>query len=275
MINRESESTMSATEISVRFLGCSHDPLEVAYSAYLNKNFAGSAVDNWERIRSGTISRSAMVDTLGLSNDCNRVISGREQRPAALFIFVVENISRAGIEQIRRRGLQPGQPEHPEQAEKKAAAGFSFLTPVSYRRNPDVEQAWQELQKKMSDFQQLCRKRGIPETDRTMALPHATAEREQLSMDFQSMQLFLDHALCEKSPYETGLVAGLIYKIMKSEFPSLAAKLGAKCWENRMLYCDEKPQFYKLCKWSTSRPHKQELLNIWKGGRNPDMEVSV
>jgi len=247
-------------QLKVTFLGVSKDPVEVLYSAFRICYSKDNAEEMWRKIRSGEIDRNKMeqfvTDKLGTGHTSPlRQVS---------FVFVVDNISRACTAQFNRHHIGVEREEMSQRYVDFNKGIKAFITPPAIAENEPIFQKWQNLQSDILNFYDDCLEAGIKKEDARFALPMATVSREQFSMGFQAMQQFLDVRMCERAQWEIRDMAKQIYKIMKAEFPHLAERLGIKCWENRNIYCDEDYDAYKACLWSKSRPHKQDLANLWQ-----------
>jgi len=249
-----------ASSLKVQFLGSTQDPVAVIYSSFRICYSKDDAAQTWEKIRSGEISRDVMetfvADKLGTGHT-----SPLRQ---VHFIFVVDHISRACTAQFNRHHIGVEREEMSQRYVNFNKGIGAFVTPPSYQAHPEVLERWQDLQKEILDFYDLCTRLGIKQEDARFALPMGTVSREQFAIGFQAMQQFLDVRMCERAQWEIRDLAWQMFGIMKKEFPTLSKRLGIKCWENRNLYCDEDYQAYKDCSWSRSRPHKDDLAKIWK-----------
>lgn len=244
----------------VTFLGCSNDPAEVLFSAFRICYSKDDAATTWEKIKSGEIPRETIEnfvkDKLGTGHT-----SPLRQ---VVFVFVVDNISRACTAQFNRHHIGIEREEMSQRYVDFNKGIQSFITPPSIQDDAEALIKWTQLQKSILEFYNFCLERGIKKEDARFALPMATSSREQFTMGFQAMQQFLDVRMCERAQWEIREMAWQMYRVMKKEFPHLAERLGIKCWENRQLYCDEDYAAYQVCKWSKSRPHKQDLAEIWQ-----------
>ncbi|MDX2470939.1 MAG: FAD-dependent thymidylate synthase [SAR324 cluster bacterium] len=247
-------------KLKVNFLGVSKDPVEVLYSAFRICYSKDDAVETWDKIKSGAIERQQMekfvVDKLGTGHTSPlRQVN---------FVFVVDNVSRACTAQFNRHHIGIEREEMSQRYVDFNKGINAVITPPSIQENPVILEKWTKLQGEMVGFYNDCLAEGIKKEDARFALPMGTVSREQFSMGFQAMQQFLDVRMCERAQWEIRDMAWQIYKIMKVEFPNLAERLGIKCWENRNIYCDEDYKAYKACMWSRSRPHKDDLTQLWK-----------
>lgn len=254
---------MSETEfpkLKVSLLGVSKDPVEVLYSAFRICYSKDDANETWEKIKTGEIKRQQMEDFVVEKLGTGHTSPLRQ----VAFVFVVDNVSRACTAQFNRHHIGIEREEMSQRYVDFNKGIKAFVTPPSIQENPKILEKWNNLQSDMVGFYNDCLAEGIKKEDARFALPMATVSREQFSMGFQAMQQFLDVRMCERAQWEIRDMAWQIYRLMKKEFPHLAERLGIKCWENRNLYCDEDYKAYKACMWSRSRPHKDDLAQLWK-----------
>lgn len=250
-------------KLKVQLLGCSNDPVQVIYSAFRICYSRDNAAETWRKIQSGEISHDTMVDFLSEKLGTGHTSPLRQVH----FVFVVDNISRACTAQFNRHHIGIEREEMSQRYVNFSKGIKAFVTPPSYQNNPEVMERWLQLQTSIIEFYSFCTDNGIKQEDARFALPMGTVSREQFAMGFQAMQQFLDVRMCERAQWEIRDMAWQMYRIMRKEFPRLAERLGNKCWENRNLYCDEDYQAYLGCKWSKTRPHKRDLLDLWKKER--------
>lgn len=249
--------------LHVEFLGCSNDPIEVLFSAYQVCHSTVPATVTWHKIRSGEISRSTMEAVVEERIGTNQTAPLRQVQ----FIFVVDNLSSACSALFNRYQITLDSDETFHHYIETKQDPRVFVTPPSFNKNNAVIKQWRSLQKDILSFYRLCEDQGIQPDEAKFALPMGTVLRVQFSMGFQTLQQFLDHQLCEKASWEGREIAWQILRVMKKEFPNLSSRLGIKCWENRNLFCDEDFQSYHGCKWSQTRPHKNDLTEMWRLNR--------
>jgi len=254
--------------LQVRLLGCSRDPAEVAYSAFMLRRAPEMADRTWEKMKNGEIPRSTIQRALQESSD----YESRRSLNRVAFVFVAHHLSRAAVAYCRQLQIVP--------VEAAETGGLSSITdaepvvlatPPAFRQAPELMKNWEKLQTDILEFRRLCARNGIDEDEARLTLPPTEVISLQLAMSFQELQAFLDHALCERSQREIREMSRQIYELMKKEFPVLAKRLGNKCWENRNLYCEEPYEDYLRCRWHTTRPHKNDLKALWRKPppRNP------
>ena len=254
----------STANLNVTFLGCSKDPIEILYSSSKIRQSPDDAAKIWQQIQSGEITREAMV------NYAAKNLGSNYQTPLkqAQFLFVVDNISQIGSSYFNRQQIESDKNNIAQSYLELQNKDQTAVTPPSFQVNPELLEKWSNLQTDIVAFYNYCRDQGVEADDAGFALPRGLRCREQISMSFQTMQRFLDQKMCEKIQWEINELSWQIFQIMKKEFPTLAKRLGIKCWENRNLFCDEPHQIYESCKWHRSRPHKDDLNSLWARENN-------
>lgn len=248
-----------ASALKIQLLGCTRNPVKICYSAFQISIDPNNRFTLWNERHLPELTTSAMLRELP---DSIKNLQ-KEKLKRLHFVFFAENISHKGISELRRyhqitdleKYLQSGSNDQPEVN--------GFLTPESFAGNKRITKRWNKLQKEMHLFYKYCLENGIAHKEIEPCLPTGALATGQYSMSFQTLQYFLENGMCREAFPEVRELSWQIYDEMKKEFPSLAQKLGVKCWENRRLFCDEKPATYHGCKYSKSRPHRNDLSGFW------------
>lgn len=255
-------------ELNVTFLGCSKDPIDIIYSAYHIDRSKEEIIAIWQQIQEKGISREEMEQQLpkGL------IKTLPPELRQAHFVFMVDNISRISALSLHRFSIETDKPGLICTDQFRHSGDHLAVTPPSFQKHRDLQKKWSVLQSEMIAFYKACCEKGIDPEDAGFALPRGLLCREQISMSFQVMQQFLDIKMCEHTHWEIRNASRQIYRWMKREFPTLARRLGIKCWENRNLFCDEPYDLYKSCRLHSTRPHKRHLTGILSDPVQPDRE---
>ncbi len=256
------------TDIKVELLGVSNNPIAIIYSAFRICYSRISASELWQQINNGDISEQQMEDFIAEKLQTGHSSPLRQSH----FIFVVDGISRAATAQFNRHHIGVEREEMSQRYVNFTKGIGAFVTPPSFKENPAILEEWTQLQQACINFYTKCTNAGIKQEDARFALPMATVSREQFAMNLQSMQNFLAVRMCERAQWEIRDMAWQMYRLMKKHHPILArTKLGIKCWENQNAFCDEDLQAYRKCRWSQSRPHKTDMINLWnQNKKQPD-----
>ncbi|NQU65664.1 MAG: FAD-dependent thymidylate synthase [SAR324 cluster bacterium] len=248
-----------SSDLSVTFLGCSKDPLEILFSAYKISHSSDDATEIWQSIQNGEIDREMMHSCISQYVSEGHLVPLRQ----AQFVFVIKNISQISVSQVNRQQIELGKNNISQGYLDLQYKGQNVVTPPSFHENPELLQRWSNLKADIITFYKYCRENGIEPADAGFVLPQGLQCQEQISFSFKSMQNFLDQRLCENTQWEINEMSWKIFQIMEKEFPSLAKRLGIKCWENRNLFCDEPCHIYKTCRWGKTRPHKNDFNSLW------------
>ena len=257
-----------------------HHPLETLYTAYRVCYSAKPVSEIREEIDSGKISPEQIKKFLR-----DRFKTGHTSPLRQLhFVFVIEGVSRALTAQFNRHVIGVDRCEMSQRYVKINSSTdkydyedrtnkYPVITPDSIRNYPTnddypddhpFEYFQDNIEAVFEDYDSMIGFYEVRQEDARYMLPMGTETREQFSMSLEAMQRFLDVRLCEKAQWEIRDMAWLMYKLMRKRFPLLSALLGVKCWANRLGYCDEHKSGYEACKWSRSRPHKADLMMMWK-----------
>jgi thymidylate synthase (FAD) len=87
-------------------------------------------------------------------------------------------------------------------------------------------------------------------------------------VNFTELLHIADLRLCWRAQWEIRhMVAQMRREIMKVA-PELGTYIQPKCGEKRMGYCDEDLKAYEACPLSNSRPHKLQVIEVFKRVRS-------
>ena len=247
-------------KLTIDFLGCSKDSVAIQYTAFKTRRTADAVNSIWDDIENGSI-----------SNDCMRryLMEQREtindNSPSqAQFLFVTNNVSCECLDELNFFSGKPSSSIHKRTISSDSIDQIRCVMPPDFEKNLEIQNRWLALQAQTKEFYHYCLQQGINEDVASIILPSGRATRELLTIGYQPMQRLLDQYMCSNVYWELQEVSWQIFKLMGKKFPTLARRLGIKCWENRRLCCDETIEDYNNCKWGKSRPHQNDLLSIWE-----------
>lgn len=179
------------------------------------------------------------------------------------FVFVIEGVSRVLTAQFNRHTIGVDRCE----MSQRYTIPNGYIIPNSINTNElrelgiDIHSG---MQSAYEDYRNMTNDFAVKHEDARYVLPIGVQSREQFSISFEAMRHFLDVRMCEMSQWEHREFAWILYKLMRKRFPFLASALGVKCWKNRLGYCDEDKKKHGICKWGKKRPHKRDLMKLWK-----------
>lgn len=251
--------TVDAPELQVMLIGCSKDPVKIAYSAFLLEQEGMDPLDVWNQVESERVSKEEMLLRLKAKGLLNNAFPYQHIR----FVFAICNISQIANEIL----------EFPRRFDFKRLAtkltqpiqsrDHQFVTPPAIKKDKDLNAKWIALQNQVNDFLKLCDAKGVSPEESNVAYPLAKLTTKQISLTFQDIQLFLDEMMCDKIFWEIREIAWSMYRLIKKEFPTLESRIGIKCWENRNLCCNENKEIYDKCQWRKKRPHMSDLNSLF------------
>ncbi len=253
-------SSLMSERLSVSFLGCSVIPNEIVYLAQKIRHDEENPNQLWQSIQNGDIAKFKLEKLNGKSST--------KQLDQAQFLFLVKNISITTYNKVVKEYSKFV--ELSDYLERAADLGrLRFVVPPAVLSNHKVKTKWQHLHKEIIKFFHLCTDQGLSIAQSGLSLPMVSLPQDLLAFDFQTLQHFLDNAMCEQSTWEIKTLAWELYEVMKSEFRILSQRLGIKCWENRQIVCNESLSAYNQCRFGKGiRPHNSSLNSILQASHN-------
>lgn len=245
-------------------------PLQTLYTAYRVCYSSKPVTEIIKEIESGEITQEEIKKFLRRMFKTGHTSPLRQLH----FVFVMEGVSRVLTAQFNRHVIGVDRCEMSQRYIKIESEDgkYPFIDPgfKCYGYNPDYPDdnpdaiASEAVEALYGDYETLVDYHEVKQEDARYILPMGTESREQFSMSLEAMQHFLDVRLCECAQWEIRNVAWKMYKLMRKRFPLLSSLLGVKCWENRQGYCSEMKSKHTKCRWSKKRPHKSDLMKMWK-----------
>ena len=240
--------------------------LEILYTAYRICYSKKTVSDIIEEIKSGKISETQIKKFLRARFKTGHTSPLRQIH----FTFTIEGVSRVLTAQFNRHTIGVDRCEMSQRyvnlTNEVAAVipeSLESYDVKSHQSHPAdfMLEFYREAFNKYTYMQGAW---GIKAEDARYLLPMGSESREQATFSFEALQNFLDVRLCSQAQNEHKEMAWKMYKIMRKRFPFLSSALGIKCWSNRLGYCNEGEKQYCKCEWSKKRPHKIELMKLWK-----------
>lgn len=246
-----------------------HKPLETLYTAYRVCYSSKPVSEIIKEIESGKITQDQIKKFLRARFKTGHTAPLRQLH----FVFVIEEVSRVLTAQFNRHVIGVDRCEMSQRYVKMNSLNMIYPD-IEEKENtvltPHISQNFVFKDSVYQSFEtyKLLIDSTITKEDARYILPAGTRSREQFSMSFEALQRFLDVRLCECAQWEIREMAWKMYKIMRKRFPLLSSLLGVKCWPNRIGYCDEEPNKYAKCRYAKSRPHKNELMKLYRKYKN-------
>src|SRR5207248_5300880 len=105
---------------------------------------------------------------------------------------------------------------------------------------------------------------GLPAEDARFVLPNAAPTNFQIMVNFAELLHIGDLRLCTRAQWEIRHMISKMRAELMRRVPELAKYMQPKCGEKRMGYCDEDLKSYEACPLSNSRPHKLQVIEVFK-----------
>jgi thymidylate synthase (FAD) len=106
--------------------------------------------------------------------------------------------------------------------------------------------------------------KGIPAEDARFVLPNAAPTNFQVMVNFTELLHIADLRLCWRAQWEIRHMVALMRREVMKVAPEIGGYLQPKCGDKRMGYCDEPIKEWELCPIGKVRPHKEQLLDVFK-----------
>ena len=129
----------------------------------------------------------------------------------------------------------------------------------------------EEFEKLMAEITRVYREAvaaGIPPEDARFVLPNAAPTNFQIMVNFAELLHIGDLRLCTRAQWEIRHMVSKMRSVLMKKVPELAKYMQPKCGERRLGYCDEDMKAYEACPLSAVRPHKLQVIEVFKRVRS-------
>src|SRR5229473_2599610 len=116
--------------------------------------------------------------------------------------------------------------------------------------------------------QRYVRFTGKNEERLEYVLPNAAPTNFQIMVNFAELLHIGDLRLCTRAQWEIRHMISKMRGELMRKVPELARYMQPKCGEKRMGYCDEDVKAYEACPLSAVRPHKLQVIEVFKRVRS-------
>ena len=245
--------------MDVVLIDYARDPLEKLYGAYRTCYSPKTPREVWEEIRSGAITREKIRAFVGERLKTGHV-SPLEQ---IVFWFGLSGVSRALSHQLVRHRIGISFEQQSQRYVKYKEERLEYVTPETWASAGKADE-YQRLMGEITRVYEDALKAGIPAEDARFVLPNATPTNFQIMVNFAELLHIGDLRLCTRAQWEIRkLVSKMRLEILR-EVPEIASFIQPKCGEKRMGYCDEDLKSWDACPLGKVRPHKTQVLEVFK-----------
>src|SRR4051795_6486989 len=251
--------------MDVVLIDIANDPLSKLYGAYRTCYTPKTPREVWEDISSGSTPKEKIAQFVDERLRTGHV-SPLEQ---VVFWFGISGVSRSLSHQFVRHRIGIS-------FEQQSQRYVRFTGKNEERLDYGMPESWQEagkageFEKLMTEITRVYREAveaGIPAEDARFVLPNAAPTNFQIMVNFAELLHIGDLRLCTRAQWEIRQMIAKMRSELMRRVPELAKYMQPKCGERRMGYCDEDVKAYEACPLSNSRPHKLQVVEVFKRAR--------
>src|SRR5438045_1445097 len=252
--------------MEVKLIDFAADPLAKLYGAFRTCYSSDTPKQVWEKIRGGTISAEKIREFIKARLETGHS-SPLEQ---VVFWFGISGVSRSLSHQFVRHRIGIS-------FEQQSQRYVRFTGKNEERLDYVMPESWQdagkaaEFERLMTEITRVYREAveaGIPAEDARFVLPNAAPTNFQIMVNFAELLHIGDLRLCTRAQWEIRQMNAKMRAELMPRIPELARYMQPKCGEKRMGYCDEEMKAYEACPLSNSRPHKLQVIEVFKRVRS-------
>jgi thymidylate synthase (FAD) len=248
--------------MDVVLIDIANDPLTKLYGAYRTCYTPKTPREVWDDIAAGSVSREKIAQFVEDRLKTGHV-SPLEQ---VVFWFGISGVSRSLSHQFVRHRIGISFEQQSQRYVRftgKNEERLEYVMPESWREAGRAA----EFEKLMEEITRVYREAvaaGIPAEDARFVLPNAAPTNFQIMVNFAELLHIADLRLCTRAQWEIRQMVARMRSELMRKVPELAKYLQPKCGEKRMGYCDEDLKAYEACPLSNSRPHKLQVIEVFK-----------
>ena len=260
--------------LDVRLLDYARDPLAKLYGAYRTCYTPKTPGEVWEEIADGRIApddiRAFVAERLKTGH-----ASPLEQ---VVFWFGIGGVSRSLSHQFVRHRIGISFEQQSQRYVSYREERLDYVMPRTWRER-GLGDAYDRLMGEITRVYQAALAAGVPAEDARFVLPNATPTNFQVMVNFTELLHIADLRLCWRAQWEIRHMVALMRREVLRAVPELGGQLQPKCGDRRMGYCDEPIQEWGRCPIGKVRPHKEQLLDLFRrqgaGGMAPLGEADL
>lgn len=219
---------MPNKELEVKLISIPNNLLDVIYTACRTCYSADGSIEIIENITNDDEKKLNLI---------KRVISsGHYSTIEHIQIsFAINNVSRALTHQlVRHRHMSFSQKS---QRYVKEKGEFDYITPITIKHNPKLNEKFISLMKEISDTYQELIEAGVKSEDARAILPNAAATSMVASLNLRELIHIANLRLCTRAQLEIRMLVQKMCDLVLEREPWLEEHLVPKCV--RLGYCDE------------------------------------
>jgi thymidylate synthase (FAD) len=260
--------------LDVRLIDHARDPLSKLYGAYRTCYTPKTPAEVWDEIADGRIPPATIREFVA-----ERLKTGHASPlEQVVFWFAIGGVSRALSHQFVRHRIGISFEQQSQRYVRYREERLDYVMPRSWERQ-GMAGEYDALMKEITRVYEAALARGIPAEDARFVLPNATPTNFQVMVNLAELLHIADLRLCWRAQWEIRHMVALMRREVMRVVPEIGGQLQPKCGDRRMGYCDEPLKDWEKCPIGKVRPHKEQLLELFRqhraGGVTPLAEAHL
>jgi thymidylate synthase (FAD) len=246
--------------LEVTLIDYARDPLQKLYGAYRTCYTPKTPAEVWAEIGDGRIAAEKIREFVQ-----ERLRTGHASPlEQVVFWFGISGVSRALSHQLVRHRIGISFEQQSQRYVRYREERLDYVMPKTWEKAPGMAEAYDRLMGEITRVYEAALAQGIPAEDARFVLPNATPTNLQVMVNFTELLHIADLRLCWRAQWEIRHLVALMRRQVMKVAPEIGVYLQPKCGDKRMGYCDEPVKDWEQCPLGKIRPHKEQLLDVFK-----------
>ena len=245
--------------LEVTLIDYARDPLQKLYGAYRTCYTPKTPGEVWAEIGDGRISAEKIREFVQ-----ERLKTGHASPlEQVVFWFGISGVSRALSHQFVRHRIGISFEQQSLRYVRYKEERLDYVMPKTWEQQ-GMAGEYDRLMGEITRVYEAALAKGIPAEDARFVLPNATPTNFQVMVNFTELLHIADLRLCWRAQWEIRHMVALMRREVMKVAPDIGAQLQPKCGDKRMGYCDEPVKDWEQCPIGKVRPHKEQLLDVFR-----------
>jgi len=245
--------------LEVTLIDYARDPLQKLYGAYRTCYTPKTPGEVWAEIGDGRISAEKIREFVQ-----ERLKTGHASPlEQVVFWFGISGVSRALSHQFVRHRIGISFEQQSQRYVRYKEERLEYVMPKTWEQQ-GMAGEYDRLMGEITRVYEAALAKGIPAEDARFVLPNATPTNFQVMVNFTELLHIADLRLCWRAQWEIRHMVALMRREVMKVAPDIGAQLQPKCGDKRMGYCDEPVKDWEQCPIGKVRPHKEQLLDVFR-----------
>jgi thymidylate synthase (FAD) len=245
--------------LEVTLIDYARDPLQKLYGAYRTCYTPKTPAEVWGEIHDGGISEGKIREFVQ-----ERLKTGHASPlEQVVFWFGISGVSRALSHQFVRHRIGISFEQQSQRYVRYREERLEYVMPKTWEK-AGLGDAYDRLMREITRVYQDAMAKGVPAEDARFVLPNATPTNFQVMVNLTELLHIADLRLCWRAQWEIRHMVALMRREVMRVVPEIGVHLQPKCGDKRMGYCDEPVKDWEQCPLGKIRPHKEQILDVFK-----------